>query len=277
LKWFKHLTASGEDPDILEAMELFGDYGYVVFFRTLEIMGREFNIKKPGFNDFSMRFLSKKYTKSWKKTEKVLLFFQKKKRIFFKKYRRKNGRRYQERVMLNCPKLRVLCDEYADKRLKGRMKKNRDRSRDIRKAKIGSNRNRTQKQKKTIIKTNPPVGGLDFIDKAILKAETIRDFSEKLNKKINIYAWINFALNMGGHPQAILDSMDALINQWAKNANVNKPWAYLNATFKVKNGNYWEDHHIKESQRFKKVWTDDRDIQEMVSRIGNIDSENAGG
>jgi len=268
MRWFKHLVDSGDDPDILEAIELFGSYGYYVFFRTLEIMGREFKIKTPGYNDFSIEFLSKKYQKTWKKTEKVLLYFKSKKRIFFKIYREKNGRKNQLRIKLNCPKLRKQCDEYTDKRIKGKMKKRGNKNRDILMPKIGSKETEHRTQKQILLCVNQPGAGLDFLERIIFKCETVREFSEKYKKKINIYAWVQTVLNENGHPKAVDESLDALIKKWVEGNFVSSPWPYLMATFKLKNGNYWEEDHIRESQKFKDIWIEDEAIQEMVGKIG---------
>ena len=114
MKWFKHMVDSGKDPDILDAIEKFGDSGYTIFFRILEIMAREFDIKTPGYNDFSVHTLSKLLGKNPKSFLKVLDFFSKRKRIFRKIYN-KNG---IDRIKLNCPKLRRLADEWTQKLLR---------------------------------------------------------------------------------------------------------------------------------------------------------------
>ena len=75
MKWFKHISDSGDDPDIDDAITLFGPDAYYVFFRTLEVMSREFDINTPGVSEFSVEFLRKKYRTSWRKTVKVLQFF----------------------------------------------------------------------------------------------------------------------------------------------------------------------------------------------------------
>jgi hypothetical protein len=41
--WFKHMTASHDDPDISDAWDKFGSIGPLVFWVILEIYGREFN------------------------------------------------------------------------------------------------------------------------------------------------------------------------------------------------------------------------------------------
>lgn len=114
MKWFKHMVDSLNDPDILEAQEIFGDIGYIVFFKTLEVMAREFDVKRPGYNDFTLKTFAKLLRKNPKSFLKVLSFFQEKNRIFFKKYT-KDG---VDRIKLNCPKLKKLCDEWTKKQIR---------------------------------------------------------------------------------------------------------------------------------------------------------------
>ena len=112
MKWFKHISDSLDDPDISDAVKIFGPAAYLVFFRTLEIMAREFDEKKPGICRFSVDFLSKKYPISWQKTVKILQFYKQRKRIYIKFY---DGN-HLKMVRLNCPKLKILTDEWTSKK-----------------------------------------------------------------------------------------------------------------------------------------------------------------
>lgn len=114
MKWYKHIVESGDDPDIDDSITIFGSDGYYVFFRTLEVMGREFDISNPGMNTFSVEFLRKKYQVSWGKVVKILSFYQEKGRIFYELF---NDNRLPS-IRLNCPKLQELSDEYTQKGLK---------------------------------------------------------------------------------------------------------------------------------------------------------------
>lgn len=109
MKYFKHLVDSGDDPDIGEAMERFGNLGYFVFFRTLEIMAREFNISNPGENTFNFLWFFRRFLGllSKNKLKEILDYFDKKGRIYVKI----DG----SYITLNCPKLRGLSDEYTQK------------------------------------------------------------------------------------------------------------------------------------------------------------------
>lgn len=112
MKWFKHISDSGDDQDIDDAVALFGPDGYYVFFRTLEIMAREFKIDSPGRNSFTKTFFFKKFRSSGRKVTKVLTFYNQRERIFFSVS--DEGR--LGTVSLYCPKLKDLCDEWTRKR-----------------------------------------------------------------------------------------------------------------------------------------------------------------
>ena len=84
MKWFQHSTDSYNDPDISDAEDLFGDAGYSVFFKILEIYGREFNSINPdGFLNISQTFIRRKCRKSWTKVQQILNFYQTKNRIYY--------------------------------------------------------------------------------------------------------------------------------------------------------------------------------------------------
>ena len=110
MKWFKHITDSLDDPFIFDLVSHFKGDGYMVFFGTLEIMSREFNIETPGICEISLKFLAKKLQLSVRFITKVLDFCAKNERIF---YSIKN-----DRITLNCPKLIKMCDEFTQKALK---------------------------------------------------------------------------------------------------------------------------------------------------------------
>ena len=114
MKWFKHIVDSGDDPDVDDAITIFGTDGYYVFFRTLEVMSREFNVNNPGKNTFSVEFLRKKYRVSWGKVVKILSFYQEKERIFYKLFQDN----HLPSIGLNCPKLQEISDEYTQKNIK---------------------------------------------------------------------------------------------------------------------------------------------------------------
>ena len=114
MKWYKHLVDSGDDPDIRDSMTLFGEAGYYIFFRTLEVLSREFNIKNPGQSTFSLQYFSSRfYHTNWRTLSKVLQFFQDRDRFNIQFSENKN---FKE-ITVKCLKLKDLCDEYTQKLL----------------------------------------------------------------------------------------------------------------------------------------------------------------
>lgn len=82
MKWFQHSTDSHDDPDISDAEDKFGDAGYNVFFKTLELYGREFDNLKGKKLTLSKVFFRRKLRKSWTKLQQILSFYQERGRIF---------------------------------------------------------------------------------------------------------------------------------------------------------------------------------------------------
>lgn len=112
------------------------------------------------------------------------------------------------------------------------------------------------------------VGGT-YLDEIIKKCQKIHNLQNgsRGNKKINIEAWVNQSVNGGGHPKAIDYSIEQLIKKWDV---VGQPWGYIEAIFQMKNGNFWEEHHVQESQKFKVDWEsiDDR-VKGLIEQINN--------
>jgi len=84
MDWFKHMTASHEDPDIVEAFDKFGWQGLGVFWITLEVYGREFSrINGTGVLTLPIPYFCRKLRTSWTKVQLFLNFYQEKKRISY--------------------------------------------------------------------------------------------------------------------------------------------------------------------------------------------------
>ncbi|MCP3684307.1 MAG: DUF4373 domain-containing protein [bacterium] len=83
MHWFKHQTASHDNPDISDAMDEFGDAGYSVFFILLEIYGKEFSRLSEGKLTVSLKFLSRKLRKSSGKVKQILNFYSKRQKIVY--------------------------------------------------------------------------------------------------------------------------------------------------------------------------------------------------
>lgn len=85
MKWYKHSTGSHDDPDISDAWDELGDFGYVGFFVVLEIYGEEFSHKNSeDFIRISTTFLRRKLRKSLGKVKLLLNFYEKRNRILSK-------------------------------------------------------------------------------------------------------------------------------------------------------------------------------------------------
>lgn len=111
MKWFKHISESGHDPDIGELLSIFGTDGYYMFFNTIEIMSREFDVSNPGENNFNYEFFINEFRKvSKQKINHFLKITNQQKRII--------NKITGENIFLKCPKLKDLCDEYTLKQIK---------------------------------------------------------------------------------------------------------------------------------------------------------------
>jgi len=104
--WYKHSTGSHDDPDISDAWDELGDFGYVGFFVILEIYGQEFSHRdSEDFINISTTFLRRKLRKSSGKVQLLLDFFQKRNRIISKL----NG----DRIQLKVPKYIELASNWT--------------------------------------------------------------------------------------------------------------------------------------------------------------------
>jgi hypothetical protein len=235
MKWYQHLVDSEDDPDIMEAIEIFGHHGYYVFFRTLSIVGREFNVETPGYICMNFAVFSKKFQKvSQKKLQKILKNFQKNRRIFTKVFK-KDG---VEFIHINVPKFRNLLSDNAMRKIREYKKKtgfkseskrlkDKEKEKDKDKQKGKEQKGGGKKGEK---KTNPPsqkAGGdsflnFDFSRWPNLNHEAWKEFEEHrveikkpLTDKARVIA-CNFLLKQssGNHAiqKAIIDK--TIMNRW---------------------------------------------------------------
>ena len=110
MKWFKHISTSIDDPFIQDLLDEFGHVGYASYFILIELLAQNFDVKSPGLSDFSLAFVRRKLRISQTKLEQLLNFCSEEKKIFFKIYTRG-----KKRIMINCPKLKEMCDEWTKK------------------------------------------------------------------------------------------------------------------------------------------------------------------
>lgn len=105
MDWFKHATGSHEDPDISDAWDTFGDSGPVIFWTILEVFGAEFSHLKDGWLTLSISYFERKTRRKFKKSEKILEFFQKRERIYYKKD--------QQEITLTIPKFIKIASNWT--------------------------------------------------------------------------------------------------------------------------------------------------------------------
>ena len=56
----------------------------------------------------------------------------------------------------------------------------------------------------------------DFLDDILKCCEKISGLSQKIKEAFNPYMWVQVQANNSGHPKAILESLEALVNYWAE-------------------------------------------------------------
>ena len=108
MKWFKHISDSLDDPFIFDLISEFGGDGYLVFFGMLEVLARECDGDFTKLQPFSDKFLAKKFQLSVRKLSKILQFIKKNDRFLVEI----EGKT----ILINCPKLRELQDDYSKKK-----------------------------------------------------------------------------------------------------------------------------------------------------------------
>lgn len=273
MKWFKHLVDSGDDPDIDDAISVFGPDGYYVFFRTLEVMSREFDPKKPGKKTFSVQYFKKKFRISWRKVRTVLAFYQEKNRIFFKLSN--DGR--LDQVELNCPKLKELADEYTRKQIASlsghtpdsppkNVHLEQETEVDVKNNDTGCARAApSEPDPKTpnppklfYLKSTPETADIVALCEAISALDR--------SKKFNVFQWVQFWTNKNAHPGAIVKALTSLKKAWP--VRTGKPWAYVDATIRTINGNFNEREAIERAAQFKQDVALDARFQNLLRGIG---------
>jgi hypothetical protein len=259
VKWYKHLVDSSDDPDIDDAISLFGTDGYYVFFRTLEIMSREFDYKNPGKNRFSIEFFRKKFRISWRKTVKVLSFFHQKNRIFCNI---SNGDKLG-RIDLYCPKLKELCDEHTRKI----MSKNSGVTQEL--LRSYSPQEPEPEPEPDSLTTDGP-SATDKIKKEIKRASGDLVVScENQKYDFDVGKWVGSWLKKNGHPDAMIESMGHLTRRILDNTKprLENPYGYIEHIMKRVNGNYWERASRKEAAILNSVQIN-AELKNMISQIG---------
>lgn len=245
MKWYKHLVDSGDDPDIDDAISLFGPDAYYVFFRTLEIMSREFDYKNPGKNEFSVTFFKKKFRISWKKTVKVMQYFDQRGRIFSNFSNNcKLGK-----IELYCPKLQELCDEHSRKKMSKKSGVSQE-----------SVRNESRAEPEAEAEAEPeaePEPEADYLKKQFFNNEFLKSDEINLASKRKIFEYIEKSAQYL-KDKNIFSEVDSFIEKM-RNKKINErailhslircsikckfdatPWHYCSKIIQIENGNYNE-------------------------------------
>lgn len=229
MKWFKHLTGSLNNSDIFEAIEKFGPEGYLVFFGTLELMADEFDPNQPGICRISTKKLTKNLQLSRQKTVKILKYFHEKERIFIQD----DG----DYVLLNCPKLAELSDEYTTRKKKEMSGQSPDSYRD--KLQPIEAEVEVEVEDKELKASEPfrlpSKDDIENSSKPLLLENIDKAADDLYEKKIwpKVHAYKNAMLKRGCNERAILKSLVQCLVRPPDN-----PWAYCQAIMKKEDGNF---------------------------------------
>lgn len=80
------------------------------------------------------------------------------------------------------------------------------------------------------------------------------------SKRFNPYQWAQHWVNKAGHPQAVVDSLEGLVQFWDQ--ILGEPWAYADKIMKTKSGNYHERDEATKGAGYKKM------LSELVHLLG---------
>jgi len=109
LKWFRHMTHARRDPVIAEAMQLFGNNGYAVYFIILELIGENYSVESPGKLKISWTQVQLESHLRRTSLKRILSFYSEKSKFSFN---------YDDTyVWINCPKFKEFTDDYYQRLL----------------------------------------------------------------------------------------------------------------------------------------------------------------
>lgn len=74
MKWFKHSTDASEDVRIQRLEERYGNIGYAVFFKCLEMVGKEGGLGKVSFKKYPVNLVCKRLNVSEEELNSILDF-----------------------------------------------------------------------------------------------------------------------------------------------------------------------------------------------------------
>jgi hypothetical protein len=81
--------------------------------------------------------------------------------------------------------------------------------------------------------------------------QKIDQLSARNGKKFNGHKFTQFWLNKRGHPAAVADTLQGVIDYW--DSIEGDPWGYAEKIMATKNGNYWEAENTAEAQALKQM------------------------
>ena len=247
MKWFKHITDSGDDPHIDDSITRFGPLGYYVFFRTLEVMGREFNNSDPGRNTFSVSYFRSKFRCNWKSIRNILEFYNNRKRIVFKLHDNDGI----PHITLFCPKLKTLCDDYTQKELR---KKSGHDPGNIRSVSGTETEPEVPRELFTNVNNPAPAGWESIPQDLIPDLEEICKTLTVPNGNGRVafpraYQFVNAMQLEGARPEALLTALTALAKSGTK---VKSPYPWARAICRKETQNLNERKEIERHENAKK-------------------------
>lgn len=242
MDWFKHNTTSIDDPDIQEAEDLFGDAGYAVFFKILEIYGKEFSHLQDGKLSISCAVLRRKLRKSWTKVQQILRFYEEKNRIF--------SEIHQNQITIEIPKYLKMASNWTTRNKGANSPAPTEAPTEAPHAREGEGEEEVEGESfKKAEGLPPPPPSKDEIDNAsIVKLkEQIKSVSDELyDKKIfpKVHMWVNKQIKDNKNQRAILHTLIRCLMKGSFQQNGGAV-AYCTKILKVENGNYNERDHQK--------------------------------
>lgn len=239
MKWFKHLTGSLDDPFIYELMDQFGSFGYVCFFRILEVYSNEFrtdpNWKLKVTRSYLKSKLHKRQDKLVLNCLKVIANSGKWEIDIDDKY-----------VTIYINKFRRLLDDSTLRKIRAYEKK----------FGIGSEKvlQEEEKEEEKEIKTDEPEKAPapkvtkmgDWMDNHQGMKIYITKFEKTTWKKIRTA--IGEALKKNKHPKAI---QDLILYIYKHQKRIPDPQTYFWGALNKISGNYYEQENISKHEKTK--------------------------
>ncbi len=86
--------------------------------------------------------------------------------------------------------------------------------------------------------------------------------------RFNPFQWAQVQINKAGHPQAVVDTLDGLVQYWESIRG--EPWAWADKVMKSKSGNYYERDEAAKAQGYKAL------LGELAQLLGNLPAIGSG-